>query len=66
MLSKYQFEFCRLILDKEVYSDVICKNIATQLEDDKVRSDLEFLIKHGYEFSLAVDTLVEDGRLRYL
>ena len=66
MLSKYPFEFCRLILDKEVYSDVICKNIATQLEDDEVRSDLEFLFKHGYEFSLAVDTLVEDGRLRYL
>ena len=66
MLSKYPFEFCRLILDKEVYSDVICKNIATQLEDDEVRSDLEFLIKHGYEFGLAVDTLVEDGRLRYL
>ena len=66
MLNKYPFEFCRLILDKEVYSDVICENIATQLEDDVVRSDLEFLIKNGYEFSLAVDTLVEDGRLRYL
>ena len=66
MLSKYPFEFCRLILDKEVYSDMICKNIVTQLEDDEARSDLEFLIKHGYEFSLAVDTLVEDGYLRYL
>lgn len=66
MLSKYPYEFCRVILDKEVYSDVICKNIATQLEDDEVRSDLEFLIKHRYDFSLAVDILVEDGRLRYL
>ena len=66
MLSKYPFEFCRLILDKEVYSDAICKNIATQLEDDETRSNLEYLMKHGYEFDLAVITLAEDGYLRYL
>lgn len=66
MLNKYSLEFCRANLDKEVYSDMICRNIAAQLEDDETRSNLEYLMRHGYEFDLAVNTLAEDGYLRYL
>lgn len=64
--NPYSSDYCRLNLDREVYTDTICESIAAQLEDDGVRFDLEYLMEHGYEFSLAIDTLVEDGRLRYL
>lgn len=64
--NPYSSDYCRLNLDKDLYTDSICENIAAQLEDDGVRFDLEYLMEHGYDFSLAIDTLVEDGRLSYL
>lgn len=65
-INPYSSDYCRLNLDGEVYTDTICERIAAQLEDDGVRFDLEYLMEHGYNFSLAIDTLVEDGRLNYL
>lgn len=64
--NPYDADYCRLNLSQEWYTDVICENIAKQLEDDEVRFDLEYLIEHGYRFDVAIDVLVEEGRLRYL
>jgi hypothetical protein len=62
--EKYSYEYCREKLRTGYYTDWNCQDIAKQLTDNWVRADVDFLMRYGYTFEYAIDTLIEDGVIK--
>ena len=62
--EKYSYEYCREKLKVAYYTDWNCQDISKQLKDAWVRDDIERLMRYGYSFEYAVDTLIEDGIIK--
>ena len=62
-MKKYSKEYCRANLSPKYYDNWNCENVAYQLQDNWLKDDLEYLMRHGYSFEFAVNELVEDGKM---
>lgn len=59
---KYSKEYCRQNLSN-YFDNWRCEEIAYQLQDNWLKDDLEYLMRHGYSFELAINELIEDGKM---
>ena len=60
---KYSYEYCRKNLSEYYFDNWRCETVAYQLQDNWLKDDLEYLMRHGYSFEYAINQLIEDGKM---
>lgn len=61
---EYDRDYCKEHLNRRYYDNWNCDTVADELRDNWTRQELNKLLENGYEFSRAVDKLVENGTIK--
>ena len=60
----YDKDYCREHLSARHYDNWDIDSVVYALKDNWIKQDLDKLIAYGYSFEKAIDTLVEEGKIK--
>lgn len=62
--ATYDRDYCREHLSASHYDNWDIDSVVYALKDNWIKQDLDKLIAYGYSFEKAIDTLVEEGKIK--